>query len=195
MKKMKKALLGTALAGTLVIGAGAGTYSWFNASYTQGGEITNHTLEINDSTEAYGVSLDFGGEMLAPSRTVSDSFTFKNTGSMDQVLRATLDLALYDGATNIGTPDKSKYSIKATAKLNGNQIASATGNAQAIDNWFHTNEWFPNANGMGVLKPEDVVTIDLEVTLLNDAGNEYQGKTLKGGVKVEARQTDAGAQF
>ncbi|MEH6987464.1 hypothetical protein [Cytobacillus firmus] len=195
MKKMKKALLGTALAGTLVIGAGAGTYSWFNASYTAGGEITNHTLTINGDTEAYE-SLDFGNKKLAPSRVVEDSFSFKNTGSMDQILRATLDLALYDGNTNVGVPDKSMYTITAQAYYNGSPVGQpVTGNAQTIDNWFASNDWFPSENGAGNLPPGAQIKVDLKVKLLENAGNEYQGKTLKGGLTVEARQTDTGSEF
>jgi spore coat-associated protein N len=200
MKKMKKALLGTALAGTLVIGAGAGTYSWFNAEYKASGEITNHTLTLNGLTEA-SETLDFDNKMLAPSRSVSDSFSIENTGNMDQILRAKLDLALYDGSTNVGTPDKSAYTIDATVAFTrgGNTVTETfTGvPVQVLDDYIGNNKWLPDNNGLeqAYFKKGDKLAVELKVNLLSSAGNEYQNKKLKGTLEVDARQTDAGSQF
>lgn len=194
MNKMKKVLLGTALSGVLIAGAGAGTFSWFNASYDASGTITNHTLEINGSVEATE-TLDFGNKMLAPSRTVSDSISIKNTGSLDQIVRLNADFALYDGTTNVGTPDKSGYEMTATVFYNGARVASATGNVEEIDEFLELKEWWPSTGGIGNFVPGAEVKVDLNVKLLESAGNEYQGKTLRGELKVEARQTDANSQF
>ncbi|OMF56548.1 hypothetical protein BK139_14720 [Paenibacillus sp. FSL R5-0490] len=206
MKKMKKALLGTALAGTLVIGAGAGTYSWFNAEYKASGQITNHTLEINDTTTDSDV-LFAEAESLAPGRSVSDSFSIENTGSLEQVLRTKFDLALYDeNDQNIGSPDKSGYTIDAkfTFTRNGTTYAPLTFegiDAQQLDRILGNNQWLPDADGLENLgevfyfQPKDKIDVVLDVNLLGSAGNEYQGKKLKGNLEVDGKQIDAGAQY
>ncbi|MCM3707661.1 MULTISPECIES: CalY family protein [Cytobacillus] len=199
MKKMKKALLGTALAGTLVIGAGAGTYSWFNADYKVSGEITNHTLSINKSLSATE-TLSFG--KLAPSQTKSDTFSFRNTGSMDQILRAGLNFQLKDKDGNaISAPSKDKYIVTATVKFKrGTQewnFGPVSGNAQAIDQYLAGNTWFPDDSGAEnpVFKPGDKVEVKLDVKLHESAGNEYQGLKLYGELEIDARQTDANSEF
>lgn len=195
MKNVKKALIGTALAGTLVIGAGAGTYSWFTASYNASGDITNHTLSINESLTAQE-TLDFDNVKLAPSRTVSDRLTIKNTGSMEQILRVKADLALYDGSTNVAVPDKSQYEMTATVFKDGVRLGGHTGSVEDIDDYLESKAWHPNNNGADVnFMPDDEFVIKLDVKLKETAGNEYQGKRLRGTVTVEAKQTDSGAQF
>jgi spore coat-associated protein N len=199
MKKVKKALLGSVIAGTLVAGAGAGTYAWFNADYKASGTITNHTLTINNSTTATE-TLDFGNEMLAPGRTVNDSFSFKNTGTLDQILRAGLDFQLKDASGNaISVPDKSKYLVTATVHFTRGgttyNIGPVSGDAQSIDQYLAGNTWFPSAAGAGTFLPGDEVKVDVAVKLLETAGNEYQGKKLYGEVEIQAKQTDAGSQF
>lgn len=193
MNKMKKALLGTVLAGAVVVGASAGTYAWFNAQYTVGGEITNHTLTLGNGGDKTGTevyeALDFGNTLLAPSKKVSDSFIIQNTGSLNQRVQASFDLALYDGNTNVGEPDKSEYTIYATVHYNGHKIIdNISGNAEQIDDAL-SNMWLPE-NGIGPFKPEDKVKVDLTVELNKTAGNDYQGKTLKGGLTVKATQME-----
>jgi predicted ribosomally synthesized peptide with SipW-like signal peptide len=201
MNKMKKSLLGTVLAGAVVVGASAGTYAWFNASYSASGTITNHTLTINESTSDSKVL--FSGAMLAPSRSVTDSFSIENTGSLDQILRAKLDLALYDGANNVGAPDKSAYSFDVSGtyfdkSANQSYPFSFTGiDAQQLDDILGNSKWLPDNNGLEQVPfgVEDKLNVTLKVTLKSDAGNEYQGLALKGSLKVEARQTDTNSQF
>jgi spore coat-associated protein N len=205
MKNVKKALIGTALAGTLVIGAGAGTYSWFNAEYKVSGEVTNHTLEINDST-ASSETLFAGAGMLAPGRDVSDSFSIENTGSMEQIIRAKMDLALYDeNNVNVGSPDKSGYTLDATFTFtrDGNTYGPYPFNdipAQRLDELLGNNTWLPSSSGLDIgevfyFHPGDKLDVDLDVNLLGTAGNEYQGMTLKGALEVDGKQTDANAEF
>lgn len=201
MQKMKKALLGTAIAGALVVGAGAGTYSWFNASYTASGAITNHTLTINNSTTATQ-NLVFGEKMLAPGRDVSDQLKFENTGSMDQILRLGLNFTLKNEAGQvIQIPDKSKFIVTATIHFTRGShtynLGPVSGDAQTIDTYLHGNTWFPDSSGAenAVFKPGDKVVVDLNVKLDENAGNEYQGKTLFGVAELDARQTDSESQF
>jgi spore coat-associated protein N len=194
MKNVKKALIGTALAGTLVIGAGAGTYSWFNASYKASGEITNHTLTINGETSALE-TVAFDGD-LAPGRTVNGGFSFENTGSMEQVVRAGLDFQLKDKNGNpISTPSKDDYLVTATVTYNGTTYPAVSGNADVIDQYFAGNTWRPNANGVGGFMPGDKVEVALQVKLNEGAGNEYQGKKLYGELVIDAKQTDTDATF
>lgn len=195
MKKVKRALLGTAIAGAVVVGASAGTFAWFNASYTVSGEITNHTLTINDELEATE-ELDFDNKMLAPGRTVNDSFSIKNTGSMEQILRVSANLGLYDDNTEKEEPGLSEYILSATVYYNGKKVASHSGNAVEVERFLEAKEWHPNKDGKDInFMPEDEIKVDLEVKLKESAGNEYQGKMFKGEIKIEARQTDAGSEF
>ncbi|MFG6115257.1 TasA family protein [Halobacillus sp. MO56] len=194
MKNIKKALVGTALAGTLVVGAGAGTYSWFNAEYTASGEITNETLQLNGET-TFDEKL-FEGATLAPSRTVEDSFSIKNTGSMDQIVRGKLDLAIYDG-NQLVSLDKGEYEVDVLAKYNGTTVVNQTFSAEDIDTFFKDGEWLPDDTGHegNYFVPGAEVTFDLGVRLKSSAGNEYQGKKLVGSIEVDARQTEAASTF
>jgi len=212
MNKMKKALLGTALAGAVVAGASAGTYAWFNAEYVTSGAITNHTLTINEQTEVYE-PLSFGGAFtttgedatkLAPGRTVSDSFSIENTGSMNQILRAQLDIMLKDSDGNVMTPNSVKgvYNIRAygTFERGGTSYSfDIAGNADVIDAWFGNSRFIPDANGADAswayFRPDDKLTVNLDVKLSENAGNEYQGATISGGLEIDARQTDEGSKF
>ncbi|PLR77244.1 hypothetical protein CU633_11920 [Bacillus sp. V3-13] len=93
MKNVKKALIGTALAGTLVVGAGFGTYSWFTDQSQATGTIENGTLTLGEMGSL------FEHTNFAPSQVLLSNWnTVKNTGSLDQVLRATYTHSV-DGAS------------------------------------------------------------------------------------------------
>lgn len=82
MKNVKKALLGTALAGALVLGAGFGSYSWFTSEIQATGQLTTGTLEINNGNDIEENIVNYNG--FAPSNLVfGDWLTIENTGSMD----------------------------------------------------------------------------------------------------------------
>lgn len=84
MKSLKKALLGTALAGTLVVGAGYGTYSWFTAQSQATGTIDNGTLALGELQPLFA-QIGF-----APSQLLFSDFNIiENTGDVDQQLKAT----------------------------------------------------------------------------------------------------------
>jgi len=198
MNKMKKALLGTALAGAVVVGASAGTYAWFNAEYTNSGTVTNHTLEINNG---YSVdeTLQFDG-LLAPSRTVSTTFKIENTGSMDQILRGKFDLVLKDADGVTTTLSKDQYSLTADVKLYRPGLGDITipvgpATADVID--YFNNMWIPDADGLEQVyfQPGDAVKVNLHVTLNENADNKYQGAKLEGNLEIDGRQTDSGSKF
>ncbi|WP_096156686.1 hypothetical protein [Bacillus sp. FJAT-45066] len=66
MTKVKKAVLGTALAGAIVAGAGFGTYSWFTGSTEAHGVVDNAIVEITGGGQA---TFDYSSGYLAPSRS------------------------------------------------------------------------------------------------------------------------------
>ncbi len=186
MNKMKKALLGTALAGTLVVGAGYGTYSWFTAESTVSGDIQNYTLSLSPSS----VHLFDANEKLAPSRTISDEFTITNSGELDQFLRGKFSL------TSDKAVDSSKYKVKVTAWYNDIPLGSIGGTgAQALD---LANGWLPNEDGtrgLPAFKEGDKLKFKVDVTLDELAGNDYQGVNVSGTATIQGSQTDTDAAF
>jgi spore coat-associated protein N len=85
MRNIKKVLIGTALAGSLVVGAGYGTYSWFTAETSSTGTIVNGTLSLGHLSDL------FTNQTLAPSQIVeSNLLTIDHNGSsLDKILKAT----------------------------------------------------------------------------------------------------------
>lgn len=87
MKNVKKALIGTTLAGALVVSTGIGTYSWFTSDANTSGQIDNGTLEINHN-ESFTNPL-FELTDFAPSQLKwTEDFIIENTGSLDTYLSA-----------------------------------------------------------------------------------------------------------
>ncbi|TCP30931.1 spore coat-associated protein N [Scopulibacillus darangshiensis] len=100
MKKTKRFLLGTTLAGALIASAGFGTYSWFTSETQAKGAMENGTLQINDGKDI--TTPIFSGEKFAPSQLqYGEWLTLKNSGDLDTYLKATLsqsvDKASLDG--------------------------------------------------------------------------------------------------
>ncbi|ASK63527.1 hypothetical protein CFK37_15880 [Virgibacillus phasianinus] len=88
MKKAKKFLLGTALAGTLIATASLGTYSWFTSETEAQGEMVNGELEINNNNDVE--TPIFSGEKFTPSQLQYGNWiTIKNTGDLSSHLKAT----------------------------------------------------------------------------------------------------------
>lgn len=84
MKNIKKVLIGTALAGSLVVGASYGTYSWFTAETSSTGTIENGTFALGEMAAL------FQHQNFAPSQVLfSEVQTIDNTGTLDQILKAT----------------------------------------------------------------------------------------------------------
>ena len=84
MKKMKKVLIGTALAGSLIAGAGMGTYSWYTAESHASGSIETGTFGLSQMGSL------FDQKQFTPSQVIfSDAQTIENTGSLPQILNAT----------------------------------------------------------------------------------------------------------
>jgi spore coat-associated protein N len=98
MKKVKKALIATSLAGALVASAGFGTYSWFSAEKSATGTVTNGTLTLGDAS---GLLFDHAG--FAPSQLLMGNWTsFSNTGNLDQIFKIAYDETLNMPSGSLG---------------------------------------------------------------------------------------------
>ena len=226
MKVAKKALLGTALAGAMVVSAGFGTYSWFTDVKTANGTIDNGSLTLGMDTEL------FAHKKFAPSQVLlSDYKTIENTGDLDQVLRATYTHSInkasikkykvaylamkYTG--NIDEAEKVRFKSFAQKGFeNGNSnIVMDNGLAKKSVNYeveaAYLSEEQVNALQAKKVSNEETIKfgkgkfwklnegqkIDIffMVKLLDSAGNEYQGAHYDAEFKVEAKQTEDGAEF
>ncbi|WP_100373750.1 hypothetical protein [Bacillus sp. FJAT-45037] len=96
MQKTKKALLGTALAGAIVIGAGFGTFSWFTSNAVVSGEITNSVIEITPESQVFNMKVNKGEfDNMAPSRVAFSQWTeFKNRSTEPVKLQAIFNSTL-----------------------------------------------------------------------------------------------------
>jgi spore coat-associated protein N len=233
MNKLKKALLGTTIAGSLVIGAGIGTYSWFTAEKTATGNIVNGTFGLGD------MGTLFDQQKFAPSQLIySDWQLVENTGNLDQLLRAT-----YTHSVNSANATVKKYKVgylalkfkqkptedqliaykqKLGALFNGTyndvtpRLKAAVGNNVEVEQGILSDDQVKSlmssrAQGQGdnmtrtitlgdgtkfwSLKEGQYIDIMFGVKLSENAGNEFQGVGYTGSFKVEAKQTDEGAQY
>lgn len=226
MKKAKKALLGTALAGALVVSAGFGTYSWFTDVKTANGEIDNGTLTLGMDTQL------FAHENFAPSQIlVSDFKKIENTGSLDQILRATythsvdkasvkkykvgylaikyaerpnetvlkdIAMAYQNGFDKgVGNPviPNGKSKQAASYEVEGGLLSEEQASAMKAQAANHEKAIHFGKGGFWNLKDNQNIEIMFFVKLLDSAGNEYQGAHYDAEFKVEAKQTDEGAEF
>ncbi|WP_053361523.1 hypothetical protein [Bacillus sp. FJAT-27251] len=123
MKNVKKALLGTAIAGTLVVGAGFGTYSWFTSEQSVQGSVQNAVIDISAAENINGNGtanlLNLTGK-FAPSRSVySDPIAFKN-GSNERAhlsVKYTSSLSEHRPGANL-----SKYRSAAVYRIASNNL-------------------------------------------------------------------------
>jgi spore coat-associated protein N len=228
MKVAKKALLGTALAGAMVVSAGFGTYSWFTDVKTANGTIDNGSLTLGMDTEL------FAHEYFAPSQMlISDWKLIENTGSLDQILRASythsvdkasvkkykvgymaikyaerpnetvmknMEIAFQKGFDKgMTNPVLGMASAKSAAsyEVEGGVLTEEEANALQAQVKAANHEKTINF-GQGKfwkLKDNQYIEIMFAVKLLDSAGNEYQGAHYDAEFKVEAKQTDDGAEF
>lgn len=128
INNVKKAVLGTALAGVLVAGAGFGTYSWFTDSTQAQGQVKNAIVEIAGGGQA---SFDYSSGYLAPSRSqIAEEWKTIENNSTDRriSLSASFTGKLYGDSSDI---DFSQY--KSTALFVFNKDASGVQDAEFID--------------------------------------------------------------
>ncbi|MGG3470161.1 hypothetical protein ABES02_22080 [Neobacillus pocheonensis] len=129
MKKLQKVLLGTAIAGTLVAGAGIGTYSWFNAEKEAVGAIDNGTFFLGEMGQL------FQHEKFAPSQILfSDFNTVENTGNMNQLLRATYTHKVNSENVSVNKYKVGWFAMKMKEKPSGDEVKAIQERLGAIVN-------------------------------------------------------------
>ncbi|GEM_PF-2369886 len=222
MKRTKKVLLGTALAGALIVSTGFGTYSWFTSESNAQGEMKNGILQING-----GGNIDtpiFTAEQFAPSQLhYGEWMSISNTGNMNAHLKATYTHSV--DKASLEKYDIGFMAMKYTVKPGQDEYADSK---IKLENLFNgkTNEVFSTLHDgnqriemLGtLLTPAQVMSgeiqlgdgeneefweldegqyIDIMIAIKLDesAGNEYQGVSYKSGLNVIAKQTDAGSTY
>ncbi|SDI33726.1 camelysin. Metallo peptidase. MEROPS family M73 [Alteribacillus persepolensis] len=202
MKKTKKALIATTLAGAVAVGAGFGTFSWFTDSQSTDGEITAGTLTLNDLSEytvfSEGNMQPIDPEITPDLITEGENITVENTGSLEMVPRLQLDVEIKDDKGNDASETLSdEYMIKMTFDRNDMNWSEEISADKVIDNrGFVDPDWFPSDAGFKYpLGPDESFDVQFDVYLNKDAGNEYQGSSLTGTLNVEGGQSVDGAEF
>lgn len=222
MKKSKNVLLGTALAGALIVSTGFGTYSWFTSESNAQAEMKNGILQING-----GGNIDtpiFTAEQFAPSQLhYGEWLSISNTGDMDAHIKATYTHAV-DKASLEGY-EVGFIAMKYTVKPGQDAYEDSK---IKLDNLFNgtTNEVLSSNNDgknriemMGTLLSAkqiesgeilvgdgeneqfweldegQYIDIMMGIKLDESAGNEYQGAAYKAGLNVIAKQTDTGSTY
>ncbi|MFF3023430.1 TasA family protein [Gottfriedia sp. NPDC057948] len=196
MNKVKKALIGTSLAGSLVVGAGYGTYSWFTAQMTASGMVQNGTFEINNGQSEQ--QLTFSPDKLAPSQISEMSpILIKNTGDYDMFIRGKVNFMIDNAPTEVSIKKLlSNYEVQPTILYNGETISDL--------DWIDLDDLQTTLDnllpGQGEddsdrFKANDKIEIDLKLRLKDSADNNLQGVALKVSFKVQAKQTDPNAEF
>lgn len=174
MMKMKKALMGTMLAGAVVVGAGwgAGTFSDFTSSAS----VNDNKIEAGTlSLEATGQA--FNATNVAPGFEESRTFEVKNTGSLDaKNIRATVTVSLKDKndnpITNLGAYNNFQF------VLDGNTVTLAQ-LKPAIENYLAAQDL--------TLGDGEKLELPVTVKLLRAADDTYQGLKVNVGVTVSAK--------
>ena len=213
-------LLGTALAGTLMLSAGFGTYSWFTSETNAQGEMTSGVLEINNGNDIE--TPIFSGTKFAPSQLqYGEWLSLSNTGDLDAHLKATythsVDKASL-GAYEVGymamkytiTPGQDVYEdskIKLENLFNGTTneraISSQSAGVEVMGNVLSQEEVDSGeivfgeggADSFWQLNEGQYIDIMVGIKLDESAGNEYQGATYNALFNVIAKQTDDGATY
>ncbi|SDI50618.1 MULTISPECIES: TasA family protein [Alteribacillus] len=202
MKKTKKALIATTMAGVMAVGAGFGTYSWFTDTQSTDGEIEAGTLTLNDLS-GYTVFEDDNIQPIDPNVTpdlITEGETIKveNTGSLEMVPRLQLDVDIKDADGNDANSTLSdEYMITMNFERNDMNWSETISADQVINNrGFVDPDWFPSDAGFKYpLGSGDSFDVSFDVYLNKDAENEYQGSSLTGTLTVEGGQSVDGAEF
>ncbi len=219
MKKPKKILLGTSIAGMILASASMGTYSWFTSETNAFGEMKTGTFEIN-----HGADIEealFAGEKFAPSQLqYGEWVSVSNTGDMDAILKAT-----YNHSVDKATLEKyevgymaMKYTVQPgedvyeDSKIALENLFNGTTNERSL-----LSENVPEGvevvgkvltqaeadageiqfgeGDFWELEEGQYIDIMVGIKLDESAGNEYQGATYNATLTINAKQTDDGAEF
>lgn len=89
LSKVKKALIGTSIAGMITVSLSYGTYSWFTSETTAQGKIINSTVQLNNGQNIEENIVNIDG--FSPSQLVfGDWMKINNTGTVASPLQAKL---------------------------------------------------------------------------------------------------------
>ncbi|TYS52506.1 hypothetical protein FZC83_16895 [Rossellomorea marisflavi] len=187
--KMKKALIGTMMAGALVIGAGAstGTYSdFFSEASSSGNKIELGTLKLQQTGD---VGALLNGENLKPGSVVEgQSITVKNNGTLDGKLSVNVDSYILKDGNENNISDLSKYNdIKVGLYVNGSSIGEVPiGQLPAL--YDQANAYLAGqtlaAGQSYTIKPV------VKVSRVNGDQNHLQGLKLSGNISWKLSQKD-----
>lgn len=224
MKKLKRILLGTAIAGTLTIGLGVGTYSWFTAESNATGTLENGTFSLGEMEKL------FNHKQFSPSQLLFSNWqTINNTGDLDQVLRATYTHEINKENVNINKYKVGYTALKYKEKpgedvlkqqkyeleklLDGttnpiNPLSIESTDIEVVEGILTDEEvntlsgekssktiTLGDGNKFWTLKSDEYIDIVFGVKLSEKAGNKYQGVKYDAEFKAEAKQTDSGAEY
>lgn len=222
MKKTKKILLATTLAGVLMASAGLGTYSWFTSETKAKGDMENGVLQINDGNDIEEPI--FSGAKFTPSQLqYGEWLSLSNSGDLDTYLKATYthsidkaSLEAYDvgymAMKYTATPDQDVYDDSKIALenlFNGvtNERSISPANlpegVEVVGKMMTQEEVDSGeilfgegeADSFWQLEEGQYIDIMVGIKLDESAGNEYQGAIYNATLNVVAKQTDDGAEY
>ncbi|WP_042143608.1 hypothetical protein [Paucisalibacillus sp. EB02] len=222
MKKTKNLLLGSAIVGMIVATASMGTYSWFTSETNAQGDMENGTLEINNGADIEETL--FSGVKFAPSQLQYGNWvSISNTGDMDTILKATythkVDKASlekyaigYMAMKYTVTPGQDVYEdakIALENLFNGttNERSVTSANlpegvevvgkvlSEAVADSGEIQLGEGDDDSFWQLEEGQYIDIMVGIKLDESAGNEYQGAKYDAGLKINAKQTDNGAEY
>lgn len=219
MKKPKKILLGTSIAGMILASASMGTYSWFTSETNAFGEMKTGTFEINHGSDIEEAL--FAGEKFAPSQLqYGEWVSVSNTGDMDAILKTT-----YNHSVDKASLEKyevgymaMKYTVQPgedvyeDSKIALENLFNGTTNERSllsenvpegveVDGKVLTEaeadagEIQFGEGDFWELEEGQYIDIMVGIKLDESAGNEYQGATYNATLTINAKQTDDGAEF
>lgn len=222
---MKHLFLGTALAGALAIGAGVGTYSWFTSETNANGTLVTGTFSLGEMEQLFDHQAFAPSQLLfsdwqtinntgdmdqvlratyshqlnkeVPIEAYKVGFTalkYTEKPDEDELQDQIYELEkLFEGTTNPLNPYyvptsgvevmSGILSADQVKALSEEDITSSQSLTLGEDHEFWT------------LEADEYIDIVFGVKLSDTAGNEYQGAQYDAEFKVEAKQTDNGAEF
>lgn len=187
----KKIIVSTlSILASLTLMAGA-TYAFFTDSATSANnQLTTGTLNI---------SVDQSANIFQNSTTISNwqpgeerlvRFDVVNQGSLPVNLRA---IAVGDWAIN--ELDENVVKVVKAEYWNGSAWTELTANANGLTGYVYYSQFGTDANLFELQANPEREQFRLTIKLDNSADNTYQGQIFNATVRVEARQTTAGATW
>ena len=224
MKKLKKTFLGTALVGALIIGGGFGTYSWFTAESTAAGTLVNGSLSLGEMEQLFDHQQFAPSQLLYSEwQTINNTgdldqilrATYTHDINKDDVnidkYKVGYTALKYKEKPDEDVLNDQKYELEklldgTTNPINPMSVDSAdvevvTGLLLGEDENTVSDDKSSKTITLGdddefwTLDSDEYIEIVFGVKLTEDAGNNYQGVQYDAEFKVEAKQTDDGAEY